>query len=335
MSRILALLFFLAAALLSTRAGADVIITLNLSDSEGNALAGPVPPGTTVLGELLLSTGSDEDPLPDIRLIQFDFTNTSGLLTVQGFEWTFDPGQGQSMYLLFADLPVPQVAYSGMGRMPGFIVDLGGEPVPVAEFQVLVAGGGTLDALGAELEGGDAGARVRAGFDLSLEFQPVLGNLSGGTAELTVTGGSTPDGAEPTDPGQGVDSDPGDAGGDEGQDPGDSGEPGGDDPGDGSDAGDDVSDDPGDDTGDDPGDGTGDDPGDGAGDDPGTPGDDGGDANPGDGGDAEGDGDGQGENTAGDTAGTCGVALIGPSLFSLGILSAVRLRRRLAPWSRG
>ena len=335
MSRVLALLLIVGGALLPAHAGADVIITLDLSDAEGNALTGPVPSGTTVFAELLLAADGEDNPLPDIRLIQFDFIRTSETLTVQEFEWTFDPGQGQDLYFISSALPLPQVAYIQLSGIPGFILDLGGDPVSVATFEVVVTDAGTLDALGADLEGPDAGAWVKAGFDPTQSFQAVLGNLSGGTAELTVVDEPTPGGGEPGDSDQDGDPDPGDPGGEPGDgddDGGDPGEPGGDDPDDGSDDGDDGDAGDGDDAGDDTGDDNGDDPTT-PGDNGGDPGDgDGGTADPGDGGDAVGDADGQ----AGDgAAGRCGPAMIGPSLFSLGILSAVRMRRRLIPRPRG
>lgn len=324
MSRVIALLLVVGGALLPAHAGADVIITMDLSDTEGNALAEPVLAGTTVFGELLLSADGEDNPLPDVRLIQFDFTSTSETLTVQDFEWTFDPGQGQALYYTFSELPLPQVAYIQTAGVPGFILSLDGDPISVATFEVVVTDAGTLDAFGADLEGPDAGAWVKAGFDPVQEFKPVRGNLSGGTAELTVTGGPTPGDPEPGDPGQDGDPDPGDEpgdGGDDGQDPG---EPGDENPDDGSDAGDDE-----------PDDGSGD------GDDPAVPGDDGGDpgdggtVGPGDGGDADGNTDDPTGGAADDAADTCGPAMIGPSLFSLGVLSAVRMRRRLIPRPRG
>ena len=337
MSRKLSLLLVFIGALLPAHADANVIITLNLRDAEGVDLSGAVVSGSTVYGELLLAVEGEDDPLQDVRLIQFDFTNTSESLTVQEFEWTFDPGEGRDMYFMSSELPMPQVAYVQSARMPGFILDLTNEPIPVATFEVVVTGEGRLDAVGADLEGADAGAWVRAGFAPTQSFQPALENLTGETVDLAVAEDPTSGEPDPGDSGQDGD-DPSDAGDDGGDDDGDDpGDDGGDDPGD------DGGDDPGDDGGDDPGDDGGDDPGDDGGDDPALPGDggddvtdgDGGDGDPGDGGDAGGEGDGADDDGSGGAAGTCGAAMIGPSLFSLGLLTAVRLRRRLIPRPRG
>ena len=51
----------------------NIIITLAAADADGNAVADPVPAGTKVFVDISLSVDDADNPLLDVRSIQFDF----------------------------------------------------------------------------------------------------------------------------------------------------------------------------------------------------------------------------------------------------------------------
>ena len=65
--------------LVCVTADADIVVTLNASFDEAGTQPvseGRVDPGTEVFVRILLSVTADDDPLLDIRQIQFDVTDT-------------------------------------------------------------------------------------------------------------------------------------------------------------------------------------------------------------------------------------------------------------------
>jgi hypothetical protein len=172
-------------AVCASSARADLIITLEARDESQNPIVGDVAPGTQVFVDILLSVNGDDNPLPDVRLIQFDFSASSPLIQRDAFTWTVDPaGYGFQI----DTFPTPSATSILFGTSP-LLVSLDEAPQQVATVEVTVNGGGTLDV------GMSIGDRelVRAGFTDSVAFSPDGGNVSGGT--LSFNGGEAP----PTD----------------------------------------------------------------------------------------------------------------------------------------
>ncbi|HNQ23771.1 MAG TPA: hypothetical protein PKK06_11815 [Phycisphaerae bacterium] len=363
----LLVLLTLVSGLLTTTVRADVVISLQPVDANGDPVTFPVVAGTEVSVEILVSVDGEHNPLRDVRLFQFDLRNTSEKITTKSFEWIFDPGLGRGSWFSVITLPSAGTAYTGLVSEPGLIMHLSDTPTPVAAFRMVVAGAGTLDAVNAGADNADLTARVQAGFDEFRDFWPGLGNLKGGTLAVTVASGESPgddgqggsggggSGDGGADPGDGGGSQPGDDGsGDDGggADDGGADDDGADDGGagdggtDGGGADDGGADDGGADNGgadgggsDDGGadDGGTDDGGatDGGADDGGA--DDGGATDDGatDGGATNGNDnlpvDGIDDETSDDKPGGrgfCGRGMIGPVFFSLCVLTAVRSGRR-------
>jgi len=200
-------------------AEAGVLVTLSATDADGQPVSGNVEVGETIVVDIYLSVDADAEPLPDIRLIQFDFTASSDTIDVSDFLWMLDVPGGDVMYgFQIVNLPKPAATYTGQTRAEGLILDLTTVPVRVAGFNATVNGSGSLDVIGSIDGGFTRDAAVHAGFDTRVVFSLDDATLSGGRLELTIGGGGTPvdsdgDGvpdsadAFPNDPSETTDSD--------------------------------------------------------------------------------------------------------------------------------
>ena len=188
----------LACAALTGPATADVVVTMAAFDANGQPISAPVAAGTTLEVDLLISVDAADDPLPDVRLIQFDFGATGAEIQLDAFVWSVD---SLAYSYQVADFPVSNVVSLFTGSSPGLIT-LTGTPVRVATVEVTVLGTGTLDAANAQSSDPDAGAYFEARFDVPMTFSAPDGNVQGGTLALSVTddGGGTPDPDPDPDP---------------------------------------------------------------------------------------------------------------------------------------
>lgn len=231
-------------------ARADVIITLEAFGSNGQPISGAVAPGTDVVVDILLSADGEHDPVPDVRLIQFDFDATGSGIQLVSFTWTVD-ANGYSFQ--DPDLPLTNVTSIYMGSAPGLLA-LTANPVKVASVEITIDGSGTLDLVNPTNTDPNYGADVRAGFGLSEpqeQFTFMAGNLQGGSLAFSVTGNNgggdgggidgtpqpndqdgdgVPDDVDafPDDPGEDTDTDSNGVG--DNEDPGDDGDAVPDDP---------------------------------------------------------------------------------------------------------
>ncbi|UCE59601.1 MAG: hypothetical protein JSU63_19425 [Phycisphaerales bacterium] len=296
---------------LLAQASADVVVTLEPKDADANPVTTAVDAGTTVFVDILLAADEADTPLADVRLLRFDFTETSSTLSLGEFAWTFDSLENDGLYLLdeVREELLFSAAYISTTAVEGAVVALGGTAVRVATLEVTVNGTGTLDGIGPVEPAAGRGAFFTAGFETPVNFSLAENNLSGGALTIRATGTTLPDAdgdgvpdvedAFPSDPNESVDTD-------------------GDEVGDNSDA---FPEDPTEDT-DTDGDGTGnhadlDDDNDGVADvdDPAP-------LEPGDGGDD--DNTNQGPAV---TGGICGLGMVGASLAILCGLTGMRRRR--------
>lgn len=187
----------------------DVIVSLEARDASGQPVNGAVSVGDSLTVEVFLATDAADDPLMDLRGIQLDFTASSQTLEVSSFEWLLEPELGDFLYIQFVNLPSPGVAYTGTERSEGLILDLTATPMRVASFDVVVGGSGTLNVVGSVEDGFTSSGSVEFGFSNRVRFTVLLGNLTGGTIDLTVDvdgggGGSGGGGTDVDSDGDGV-----------------------------------------------------------------------------------------------------------------------------------
>lgn len=206
----------------ASTAVADVIITLSARTASGQEVSGAVPAGTVVLVDVFASVDAENDPLPDIRLLAFDFDETDETLALSGFSWELDLPDGSDFYSIRDTLPAPSAVYIGLSRIDGRILDLSTTPTRVATLDVTVNGTGRLDAIGLGGPASNSAAQFNAGFETPVDFTRAAENLSGGGLVIEAAGAvvdSDADGvadendAFPDDPDESVDLD-GDAVGD-------------------------------------------------------------------------------------------------------------------------
>jgi len=164
-------------------------VTLTATNADGQPVSGSVPVGDAISVNVFLSVEADDEPLQDVRLIGFDFTATSDSIEVADFAWTLDLDGGDAMYVKFSNLPAPSVAYTGLNRAEGLILDLTTTPVLVAGFNATINDTGTLNVIGSVDGGFTSVASVQAGFGQRVTFSLLDDTLSGGRLELAVDGG--------------------------------------------------------------------------------------------------------------------------------------------------
>ncbi len=186
--RVAGLLFFAAA----TPAPGNIIITLAAADADGNAIADPVPAGTKVFVDISLSVDDEDNPLLDLRSIQFDFRATTSTIALSTFQWELPPGVDPSSYSSFVVLPQPRLVYLSDSRVGNSIIDLDTTTLRVATVEATVNSSGSLDVRnpGADATGG---VSFRAGFGQPMDFNLTSRNITGGTLRLTVEGATGPD----------------------------------------------------------------------------------------------------------------------------------------------
>lgn len=172
---------------------ANVIVTLEAFGSGGQPITGAVAPGTNAVVDILLSADAADDPVSDVRLIQFDFDATPTGIRLVSFTWAVD-ANGYSFQ--DPDLPITNVTSVFLGSAPGLLT-LTSEPVKVASVDITIDGAGTLDVVNPENTDPNYGADIRAGFGLSepnRQFTFPAGNLQGGSLDFSVTSGGGSDG---------------------------------------------------------------------------------------------------------------------------------------------
>lgn len=170
-------------------AHADLIVTLEPKDADMNQIVGAVPAGTEVFVDILLSAVGDDNPLADLRNLQFDFAATSPGVELGTFTWELDPSAYTFQIIV---LPTPSATSLMSSSVPGLLA-LDEEPVRVATVEVTVSAGGTLNAVGSTELGQMSRAEFDAGFPF-VAFSLAAGNLQGGELALSVADLTDPTG---------------------------------------------------------------------------------------------------------------------------------------------
>ncbi len=192
-------------------AQADLIVTLEPNDADMNPIVGDVPAGAEVFVDILLSVEGDDNPLADLRNLQFDFAATSPGIELGTFTWDVDPSAYTFQVTM---LPTPSATSLMSSSAPGLLT-LSEEPICVATVEVTVSASGTLNAVGSTEAGQLSRAEFDAGFPF-VAFSLAGGNLQGGQLALSVADpAGDPDGdgvpntddAFPSDPTESADTD--------------------------------------------------------------------------------------------------------------------------------
>ena len=158
----------------------DVLVTLVARDAAGVEVTEPVPAGTTVVVDVLLAVDAQDDPLSDVRHIQFDFRASDATLTLGTFSWRL----GGNLYEpLTNTLPTPSATSFALESSEA-LLQLTQVPMRVATIDVTVNGTGVINAVGPTANDRTSLASIRAGFDMPREFSLFADNLRGGTLEL-------------------------------------------------------------------------------------------------------------------------------------------------------
>lgn len=165
----------LMTVVVSQPALADIIVTLKPQNDNTS-----VPTGVVIPVDILLSVDGDDDPLTDLRLMQFDFADTSGTITLNRFRWRIELPNGSDFYLQTSTLPSPSAAFFGTMTLEGFILNLTSSPVRVASIDITVNGNGALDAIASVGLPNESGAVFTSRFDSPRDFNRANGNLQGG-----------------------------------------------------------------------------------------------------------------------------------------------------------
>ena len=209
-------LFILALSSAVPDARGNIIITLAAADADGNPIEDPVAAGTKVFVDVSLSVDEEDNPLLDLRSIQFDFQATTATIVLANFQWELPPGVDPGSYTAFSALPQPRLVYLSNSRIGNSIIDLDTTPLPVATLEATVNSSGTLDVRnpGADATGG---VTFQVGFAEPVDFDLAGRNVTGGTLRLAVEGATGPDtdrdgipdavDAFPFDPNETVDTD--------------------------------------------------------------------------------------------------------------------------------
>jgi hypothetical protein len=170
----------------------NIIITLAATGSDGTALPNPVPAGTKALVDVSLSVDDVDNPLLDLRSIQFDFGATTVTIALSTFQWVLPAGVDPSSYSQFTVLPQPRLVYLSSSRVGNSIIDLDTTPLQVATVEATVNSSGNIDLRnpGADATGGVA---FQAGFGQPVDFNLAAHNVTGGTLRLNVEGATGTD----------------------------------------------------------------------------------------------------------------------------------------------
>lgn len=183
----------LAINALGTPALANIVITLEATNANGDPIGDTVAAQSVLTVAILLSVDEEDDPLLDLRTVQFDFEGTTVALVTSDFRWIFPPGVEADSYTAFETLPRPRLAYVTNSRVGNSIIDLNQTPQLVATLEVTVNGSGALDLRNVGTTQTNQGLLLRAGFTTPVDFTVAARNVSGGTLRITVTGGGGAD----------------------------------------------------------------------------------------------------------------------------------------------
>jgi len=170
----------------------NIVITMatSLDEAGNNPVSGPVDPGTQIFIRVKLAVDANDDPLQNVRQIQFDLTQTGAGLNVTAFDWRLnEAGIDDQLYELEEEPPDNVRAnYGAQQRVEGNILDLTQTPATVALITATVNAAGSLDLLGPEgVVNPDDGIRIQSGFGNELtDFNRQKGNIDGGTQQYTV-----------------------------------------------------------------------------------------------------------------------------------------------------
>lgn len=172
---------------------ANIVITMEATDANGDPIGETVAAQSVLTVDILLSVDEEDDPLLDLRTVQFDFEGTTVALVTRNFRWILPPGVESDSYTQFAALPRPRLAYATNSRVGNSIIDLDQTPQLVATMEVTVNSSGTLDLRNVGADQTGEGLLLRAGFTEPVDYTVDARNVSGGTLRLTVTGGGGAD----------------------------------------------------------------------------------------------------------------------------------------------
>ncbi len=177
------------AAAPSAQANIAISLAASFDEAGSNPVAGPVNPGTQIFIRVQLAVDADDDPLQNVRQIQFDLTQSTGL-TVTAFDWRLtEAGIDDSLYQLEETPPSDVRAnYGAQQRVEGSILDLTQTPVTIALITATVNSAGGIDLLGPEgVVNPDEGIVIQSGFGGDVRvFDQDSGDIDGGTQEYTV-----------------------------------------------------------------------------------------------------------------------------------------------------
>jgi hypothetical protein len=187
---------FLSLGIFAAAADAGVVISFEARDANGAPLASQVAAGTTAQIDILLSANGADDPLPDLRLLQFDFSATSPDITVDSFAWKVNVS---AYSFQTTNLPVVSAVSSFFSSSP-ILLTLTATPTRVATVEVTINETGTLDVTNTNAADTNSGASFRASFDFVNRFSLIDGNLSGGTLDFVVDGAAPGNGGGSTPP---------------------------------------------------------------------------------------------------------------------------------------
>lgn len=180
-------------AALNSSVFANIVITLEARDAEGDPVEGDVAARSVIQVDVLLSVDEEDDPLLDLRTVQFDFAGTTASLVLRDFRWILPPGVDTDSYTVFEGLPRPRLSYAFNERQGNSIIDLDQTPVLVAALEVTVNSSGSVDLRNVGADQTGEGILLRAEFTDPIDFTVADRNISGGTLRISVTGGGGPD----------------------------------------------------------------------------------------------------------------------------------------------
>lgn|GEM_PF-6661506 len=176
----------LALAAPASPARADIIVTLEAFDGD-DPVEGSVAPDTELSVDILLSVTADDDPLNELRVMQFDFRDTGNGLDMTDFEWLLDELGVAGSYFVEPSTSIARADY-----IFGDIIDLGTEPLRVARVTLVAKDDGTLDLTGAETadpNNNEEGLFFSAGIAAPRDFSIFEENVQGGTLLIEVRSG--------------------------------------------------------------------------------------------------------------------------------------------------
>lgn len=206
-------LVFVAILAAAPRATGQIAVTLTARDSLGMPIRAPVEPGSRVRVDIALSIDTlliNAEPIPDLRILQFDFASNGDALRLGTFRWLVDfttyPKRSET-------LPRPSAESTATSPTSNLITLTDTERI-VATVEVTVLGRGTLNVVGSTTDTESIGAQFEAGFDPPRLFTLFNDKVSGGTLQIVVTGADRdgdgiPDATDafPDDPDESVDTD--------------------------------------------------------------------------------------------------------------------------------